>query len=134
VAAQPFSWPDYLTLANELSIRSEEYCLRTAISRTYYFVYHLARQRILDNGFPIARGENAHRQIWEKFENDSDWRCKKLYFTAKKLQDKRQKADYEISYPKIEGEFPALIEMAQKFATDLNQLERRLPVNLGIRA
>jgi hypothetical protein len=78
VAAQPFSWPDYLTLANELSIRSEEYCLRTAISRTYYFVYHLARQRILDNGFPI--------------------------------------------------------EMAQKFATDLNQLERRLPVNLGIRA
>jgi len=131
MATQPFSWPDYLTFAKELSARTEEYCLRTAISRTYYYIFHLARQRIVDNQFHVVRGENSHRQIWEKFENDPDPRCKKLYFTAKKLQDKRKQADYEIPYPKIEAEFPAVIEMAQRFAQDLTQLDQRLPVNRG---
>lgn len=133
MATQPFSWQDYLTLANQLSARTEEYCLRTAISRTYYYIYHLARQRIIDNQFSIARGENSHRQIWEKFENDPDPRCKKLYFTAKKIHDKRKQADYDIPYPKIDGEFPAVIEMARRFAQDLNQLDQRLPVNRGVR-
>jgi uncharacterized protein (UPF0332 family) len=133
MATPPFSWSDYLTLANELSARSEEYCLRTAISRIYYYVYHLARQRIVDNQFPIARGENSHRQIWEKFESDPDMRCQKLYHLAKKIQDKRKQADYDIPYPKIEREFPALLEMAERFARDLKQLDQRLPANRGVR-
>jgi len=132
MATRPFIWPDYLELAIELSTRAEESCLRTAISRTYYFVFHLARQRILDNNFPIARGENSHRQVWEKFQKDPDPRCQKLYFTAQKIQDRRKRADYDISYPKIDSEFPAMIEMAQRFAQDLSQLDRRLPVNRGV--
>jgi hypothetical protein len=96
--------------------------------------YHLARQRIVDNQFPIARGANSHRQIWEKFENDPDPRCQKLYLTAKKIQDKRKQADYDIPYSKIEGEFPAVIEMAQRFAQDLNRLDQRLPVNRGVKS
>jgi uncharacterized protein (UPF0332 family) len=133
MAAQPFSWTDYLTLAQELSARKEEHCLRTAISRAYYYVFHLARQRVEDNKFPIARGENSHRQIWEKFEKDPDPRCQKLYLAAKRIQDKRKQADYDIPFPRIEGEFPAIIEMAERFAKDLQQLDRRLPVNSGVR-
>jgi len=130
----PFSWEDYLTLATELSGRSEVHCLRTAISRTYYYVFHLARQRVEDNNFYIAKGENSHRQVWEKFEHDPDLRCQKLYSIAKKIQDKRKQADYDLVYPKIEGEFPALIELANKFAQDLGALDKRLPVNTGIRS
>jgi hypothetical protein len=133
MSAQSFSWPDYFTLAKELSVRTEEYCLRTAISRAYYYVYHLARQRIEDNQFTIARGENSHRQVWEKFEMDPDPRCQRLYVTAKKIHDKRKQADYDNPYPRIEGEFPAVIEMAQRFAQDLSRLDRRLPVNRGVR-
>lgn len=133
MSTQPFSWTDYLTLANELSTRPEECCLRTAISRSYYYVYHLARERIISNQFPIARGQNSHQQVWERFENDPDPRCQKLHLLAKKIQDKRKQADYEIPYPRIAGEFPAVIEMAQRFARELNQLEQRLPANRGVR-
>jgi uncharacterized protein (UPF0332 family) len=132
----PFDWPDYLTIADELSKRTtEEACLRTAISRTYYYVYHLARQRLLDNEFIIVRGGDTHKQVWEKYQGDADHRCKKLNDLAKILHDKRKQADYDNPYAgRIDAEFPALITLAKKFATDLNALEKRLPVNRGIKA
>jgi hypothetical protein len=131
----PFDWPEYLTLADELSRRTEEACLRTAISRTYYYVYHLARQRLIENDFIIIRGGNTHKQVWEKFQGDADNRCKKLNDLAKILHDKRKQADYDNPYGgRIEAEFPALLEIAKKFANDLDALERRLPVNRGVRS
>jgi uncharacterized protein (UPF0332 family) len=129
----PFAWSDFLTLAEELSRRNDEAALRTAASRAYYYVYHLGRQRILDNGFPLTRGADTHKQVWEKFEADPDPRCKKLQDLAKRLHDKRKQADYDIPYPKIEKEFPALLDMAKKFALDLNALDKRLPSNRGMR-
>lgn len=129
-----FDWPDYLNLADELSKRTEEACLRTAISRSYYYIYHLARQRLQENRFVITRGEGTHKQVWEKFEGDADFRCKKLYDLAKILHDKRKQADYEISYPRIESEFPAILDRTKKFAMDLAALDKRLPVNRGIKA
>ncbi len=132
MSTQSFDWSDYFTLANELSKRPEEYCLRTAISRAYYYIYHLARQRIIDNRFPFARHGDTHKQVWEKFESDPDPSCQKLYTLAKRIHDKRKQADYDIPYPRIAGEFPAVIELAQRFAQDLNRLDRRLPVNRGI--
>ncbi len=88
MATKPFDWPDYFTLADELSKRTEEHCQRTAVSRAYYYIFHLARQRIINNRFPISRQGDSHRQIWEKFENDPDPRCQKLYTIAKKIHDK----------------------------------------------
>lgn len=129
---QPFQWSDYFDLADELSKRGEESCLRTAISPAYYYIYHLARQRILDNHFPIVRQGDTHKQVWEKFERDPDPNCQKLYSLAKKMHDKRKQADYDIPYPRIDGEFPAIIELAQRFADDLGRLDKRLPVNRGV--
>ena len=129
-----FDWPDYLKLADELSKRTEEACLRTAISRSYYYIYHLAKQRLDENQFIIVRGEGTHRQIWEKFEVEADFRCKKLYDLAKILLDKRKRADYEVPYAKIESEFPIILELARKFAKDLADLDKRLPKNRGVKA
>ena len=134
MATQPFTWADYLVLAEELSGRTEEHCLRTAIGRAYYYAFHLARQRVIDNEFHITRGEDSHKQVWEKFANSPDFQCKKLYDLAKILKDKRQQADYNESFPRIHAEFPGIINRAKKFATDLNALDKRLPVNRGVRA
>jgi hypothetical protein len=128
----PFEWSGFLTLAEDLSKRNDEAALRTAASRVYYYVYHLGRQRIEENRFPLTKGD-AHKQVWEKFAADPDPRCRKLKELAMKLKDKRERADYEESYPKIEKEFPALLDMAKKFAVDLNALEKRLPSNRGMR-
>jgi hypothetical protein len=134
MAARPFDWPDYLTLADELAVRPEEYCLRTAISRAYYYAYHLARQRILDNDFIIVPGGDSHKQVWEKFRDSPEHECRKLYLLAEKLKDKRQRADYDKDFPRIAGEFPTILNMTRRFAEDLARLNPRLPVNRGIRA
>ena len=133
MSAHPFDWPDYLKLAEELAERSEESCLRTAISRAYYYIYHLGKKRILDNGFPLVRGGDTHKQVWEKFDNSPEFSCRKLYQLAKRLKDKRQQADYDQVYPRIEDEFPEILRLARKFADDLANLNPRLPVNTGIR-
>jgi len=72
MAAQAFDWADYLKLAEELATRTEEHCLRTAISRAYYYAYHLGRERVMNNDFPMVRGGDTHKQVWEKFSNSPD--------------------------------------------------------------
>lgn len=121
-----------MELATELSTRQEESCLRTAISRSYYYAYHLARERILRNGFTIVRGGDTHRQVWEKFDASPDGNCKKLYSLALMLKDKRQQADYEALFPRIKDEFPAVLSLAQRFAEGLARLDPRLPRNTGV--
>lgn len=49
--AGSFSWSDYLSLAEELGKSVDEASLRTAVSRIYYYVYHLALSRAESNGF-----------------------------------------------------------------------------------
>jgi hypothetical protein len=133
MVAQTFDWSDYLKLAEELAKRREEYCLRTAISRSYYYVYHLARKRIIDNGFIIVRGGDSHKQVWEKFDGSPEFDCKKLYQLAKRLKDKRQQADYDQVFPRIQDELPEVLQMTRKFAADLAKLHPRLPVNSGVK-
>lgn len=130
---QPFDWADFLKLADELAGRQEEYCLRTAIGRAYSFVYHLARRRILDNNFIIVPGGDSHKQVWEKYDNSPEPECKKLYSMAKGLKEKRERADYNLSYARIEDDIPEVLDIARSFAERLHKLNPRLPVNKGVR-
>jgi hypothetical protein len=123
-----------LTLADELAKRAEEACLRTAISRAYYYAYHLGRQRIIENQFVIVSGGDSHKQVWEKFESSPNWECKKLALIAGKLKDKRQRADYDKMFPRIADELETVLDMARRFAAELGRLDARLPANRGIRA
>jgi hypothetical protein len=133
MAKDSFDWPDFLNLAVELSSRPEESCLRTAIGRAYYYTYHLARQRVLDNGFSILPGGDSHKQVWEKFGNSPKPGCKKLYGLGTRLKDKRQRADYDRHYARIQDEFPAVLDLAHRFATELSALPARHPLNTGVR-
>jgi len=59
MANQPFDWTGYLALAQELATRNEEACLRSSVSRAYYFVYNLALSRAERNGFVYKPGEST---------------------------------------------------------------------------
>ena len=56
MASQPFSWSEYLRLAQDLGKRSDEASLRSAISRAYYYVYHLGLDRARSNNFTFSEG------------------------------------------------------------------------------
>lgn len=102
MAAQPFDWIEFQKLARELASRPEESCLRTAVGRAYYFAFHLARRRVIENGFPITPREDSHRQVREKYSSSPGLESKKLAEIAKRLKEKRQRADYEEHYPRIQ--------------------------------
>ena len=128
---QPFNWSEYHRVARELSARLDECYLRTSISRAYYYVFHLGRKRVEDNRFPLSKSD-VHRQVWEKFGNSPDHRCRKLAETAKRLKEKRENADYEPFYPHVAKDAPAMVTLAAQFATDLANLDPALPRNTGI--
>lgn len=127
MAAQPFDWTGYFTLANELAERADEASLRSAISRVYYYVYHLALARASSNGFEIRPGEASHSQLWRNYSASPDSNCKKLAEIAKRLKEKRARADYEKFYPRINDEISALLTAAQDFSVRLVALPARFP-------
>lgn len=130
MTTQQFDWSEYRRVASELSTHADECYLRTSISRAYYYIFHLGRKRIEDNGFSLFTSD-AHKQIWEKFNGSPDHRCRKLAETAKRLKQKRENADYEPFYPHIAKDAPAVLEWAVQFAADLAQLDPALPRNTG---
>ncbi len=129
-----FDWSQLIKVADELAKRTEEPYLRTAVGRAYYYAFHLARKRLTDNQFSMGQGGDSHRLIWEKFEGSPDPRCQRLGVAAKFLKERRQRADYEANYPRIEEEVALVIERARKFAQDLAELPANLPRNTGLKA
>jgi uncharacterized protein (UPF0332 family) len=130
---EPFDWSDYFKLAGELAKRTEDSCRRTAIGRAYYYVFHLARKRIEANGFTLFPGGDSHKQVWEKFSGSAEADCKKLGEIAKRLKEKRQRADYDDFYARLGDNVPAVLADAQDFAYRLARLPSRLPANIGVR-
>jgi uncharacterized protein (UPF0332 family) len=133
MAAQPFDWIRYYTLANELAGRADEASRRSAISRAYYYVYHLALARAISNGFQIIEGEPSHKQLWRNYSDSPEPGCRKLAEIAKRLKEKRERADYNRFYPRIDDEINHLINDAQDFAARLVTLPRRFPDPTNVR-
>jgi uncharacterized protein (UPF0332 family) len=124
---RPFDWSEYLRLAQELAERNEETCLRTSLSRAYYYVFHLALTRAQQNGFVSTQGESSHGQLWRLFSLNPDPECITLAQIALRLKEKRERADYDSVYRRIEEEVPQVLADAQDFATRLGRLAQRHP-------
>lgn len=127
MAAQPFDWSGFLALANELARRQDEASLRSAMSRAYYYVYHLAVERAIRNGFATRPGEGSHTQLWRNYSDSPEPRCRHLAEIAKRLKEKRERADYRKNYPRIHEEVPGMLTDAENFAARLLELPPRFP-------
>lgn len=127
MAPLPFDWSQYFRLADELARRPEESALRSALSRAYYYVYHLALQRAQANGFIIVSGEATHKQLWRNFNGSPEPDCRKLAEIAGRLKEKRERADYDDNYKRLADEIPEMLADAQDFAARLQRLDPRHP-------
>ncbi len=122
-----FDWSEYLELADELAGRSDEAALRSAISRAYYYIYHLALRRAESNNFKPLSGEGTHTQLWRVFTTSPEPDCIKLGNIASRLKEKRERADYKESYARIGEDVPELLSDARDFAVRLEKLNPRHP-------
>src|SRR5438477_4967283 len=124
----PFDWSEYLKLAGELGKRmGEEGSLRSSISRAYYYVYHLALQRAQGNNFKPLSGEGTHTQLWRCLSDSPEPDCRRLAEIASRLKEKRERADYNPHFLRIQEEVPELLIDAQNFAALLRKLPERHP-------
>lgn len=130
---RPFDWLAYLTLAQDLGRRPEESFLRTSISRAYYCVYHLALARAERNGFRSSQGESTHTQLWRLFHKSPEPECINLGQLALRLKEKRERADYEPIYRRIEQEVHHALEDAENFVNRLRNLPGRHPNPANVR-
>jgi uncharacterized protein (UPF0332 family) len=130
MASAPFDWNNYFQLADELAKRSEEAALRTAISRAYYYVYHLALKRATSNSYAFNKdaGEGMHMQLWRVFDASPEPDSRRLFQIGVRMKDMRERADYKPSFARISDAISAILSDAKEFEATLNRLPARHPV------
>lgn len=79
------------------------------------------------NGYRPKPGESSHAQLWRNYTGSPDQNCKKLGLIAKRLKEKRERADYEDMYPRLVDEIPGMLTDAQDFTAGLGALPIRFP-------
>lgn len=124
--AAVFDWLEYLKLAEELGSRTDEASVRSAISRAYYYVYHLALRRVQTNDFTLVVG-GMHAQLWRVFSESPEPDCRKLGAIAGRLKKRRERADYEAIFARVDEEIPGTLADARAFAELLVKLPARHP-------
>ena len=93
----PFSWVDYLSLAERLLPGTDEADRRTAISRAYYAVFNLANAWLESRRpLPLTVG-GRHEQVWAEF-NKGSAAAQQVARNGERLKQRRVKADYRVPY------------------------------------
>lgn len=102
-----FNWKGYLELARvlvyeDIPIPSQEAKYRSAISRTYYAAFNVARLYIEQSTGTFFQGEaTVHQQVieWFSAQPDKDKRlCRTIYDDLGRLRRDRNHADYRDGY------------------------------------
>jgi uncharacterized protein (UPF0332 family) len=122
-----FDWREYKTLAVKLSGVGDEASKRSAISRGYYFAYHLALARAMANQYLPTTYQSVHKQLWTYYENASNLECRRVALIGKRMKRKRGKADYDDDYPRLDDEVISILSDATQCETILSALPAGVP-------
>lgn len=97
-----FEWRDFLVLAEELAVREEESCQRSAVSRAYYAAFCSARDAIREEGVVLPKSGSVHRVIWSQFEKASASHRRRIAILGSRLRHSRNRADYDVAVARVE--------------------------------
>ncbi len=89
-----FDFSDFLDLADQLSAHSDEAAWRSAVSRAYYAILHVAYEALpVPMRLSISHGA-IHRQTWQAYSASSVIACRRVGQTGWRLRTARVDADY----------------------------------------
>lgn len=93
-----FNWKLYVDLADELIKQKtptlENAYLRSAISRSYYGIFGIAKNILISRGVNIERTD-THTFVRKKYQNSPQISEKAIGGNLNRLRIERNKADYE---------------------------------------
>lgn len=93
--ARPPGGVGLLQLAESLSEAGDEASLGSGTSRAYYAAFHAGKELAVRRG--LTQGFSAHAGVWQNFNPRAPGVKRELwglYTKAKRLQEKRETADY----------------------------------------
>lgn len=124
-----FDWVDFLDVAEALLAQptATEAAQRTAIGRTYYAVFCVARRYVDPDGVTIPRDGRAHRLVWEALESAPRGVPRRIAQVGRRLKQRRERADYDEVYPNLDIEAPHSIALARRLFRDVPELKRQRP-------
>ncbi|HHT9124250.1 MAG TPA: hypothetical protein ACFYD6_00355 [Candidatus Brocadiia bacterium] len=92
-----FDWKDYVYLADNLLNQTGESYLRSSISRAYYGVFCIARNR---KGYKSYTGQdNIHWKVINEYKSSSNKNEQNIGRILDKLRKTRNDADYDEDKP-----------------------------------
>jgi uncharacterized protein (UPF0332 family) len=95
---------DFLFAAEQLLKIPNEATYRSAVSRSYYAVFHCAAEFLAELGFPASRGPQAHGELQFRVNNCGVAEFQKLYRMIHRLYDRRRVADYDLKNDEFRGQ------------------------------
>jgi len=122
-----FNWTQFLNLAEQLSRNADEASQRSAISRAYYFVYHVANDRAVANLYKRPEDGTSHNSLWSYYERNNNEECRRIAIIGRRLHQRRVRADYNNNYPRISEEMVEVILSAQRCASIMESLPPQFP-------
>lgn len=122
-----FDWSEYFNLAQELAGKvtnpsTQEAKLRSAISRSYYAIYCLARNYLcLRERHSIPGGREAKDFVHMQFRIGSKER-KKIGSNLDRLRTYREEADYEDIVARLTDNAETSLKLAERAIANLRRL------------
>jgi uncharacterized protein (UPF0332 family) len=87
---------EFLSQARRLASLSTPVDWRTAASRAYYALFHVARQLLLDLGFVVPRDDKAHSHLRYRLQNCGAPAIEQVGRDVDQLRTLRNQADYDL--------------------------------------
>jgi uncharacterized protein (UPF0332 family) len=87
-----FNWVDYIQLAYKLLNGKDEACYRSAISRAYYGVFCIARDKI---GYQEYKRSDVHSKVIDVYTSSNDEDERLIGWFLNDLRKARNVADYK---------------------------------------
>lgn len=123
MTAPRFSWPLYLEVAEFLLNQKGEHFVRSAISRSYYGVFHGVRKHGEERrGFPFGSGADVHRDVVRILRSQPDESSRELAKDLARLRDERNAADYQIEIEVTPERGREVLDLARSVAGRLSLL------------
>jgi uncharacterized protein (UPF0332 family) len=111
---------DFLDLASELAVADSEAAWRTAISRSYYAAFHVARDFLNNLGFDVPHSERAHVFIRSRLDASGQIDIEQAAEDLRELRRYRNQADYDLGRRLGQSSASAQVIAADKIMQTLN--------------
>lgn len=107
------NWRDFLPLATRLAGGLTEAEWRSAVSRAYYTVFHVARRLFADLRFTVPRADRAHQYLVFRLSNSGESAVEQAGRDLETLRRLRNRADYDETPVLTQPQADAAVQVAE---------------------